>query len=339
MPDPAERATAAMDIFGKSGATLLAVFASHGFGDAAEQIGDQSKILGEDAALFKDVSEKLHLAGLKLQGFFVGVADKVVPMIKPLLDSFAKMDFSKMGQQFGDAVAILFEAFKTGDASKLIALALQVGFGDAANFLFKQLMGIGAVIGLYIGDPLLIAALRFGAAMKDAVADVMSELQNIPWLGNKIVDSAINVRKDANKSSTKANNLEDDNKEKAKAENVVPVFNAAVEKSGNIINTADAQARLDKLSGTLLKGAKKQQEEALKEVPTIKPGETTGEDFMVKPAFSHLQKIGGGGYGGGADPLLIENRKQTGTLGRIEVGINKLVGKTPEKTGGTLVFT
>ena len=60
---------------------------------------------------------------------------------------------------------------------------------------------------------------------------------------------------------------------------------------------------------------------------------------MTHPAFSHLQKIGGGGYGGGADPLLIENRKQTGTLGRIEVGINKLVGKTPEKTGGTLVFT
>ena len=42
--DPSQRAALAMEIFGRSGAELLSVFASNGFDDAAQQVGSQAQI-------------------------------------------------------------------------------------------------------------------------------------------------------------------------------------------------------------------------------------------------------------------------------------------------------
>lgn len=67
---------------------MLPVFASNGFDDAAQQVGSQAQLLGRDAALFDDVSDKLSATGVKVRGFWVGVADQVAPVLKPLLDQF-----------------------------------------------------------------------------------------------------------------------------------------------------------------------------------------------------------------------------------------------------------
>src|ERR1041385_2640923 len=89
MADANDRVAAAHAFFGRSDASLLSMFSAKGFGDAAKQSGTQAQILGRDAALFDDASDKLALAGTKLTGFFIGVADRVVPVLKPLIDSFA----------------------------------------------------------------------------------------------------------------------------------------------------------------------------------------------------------------------------------------------------------
>ena len=86
--------------------------------------------------------------------------------------------------------------------------------------------------------------------------------------------------------------------------------------------------------------AQRAQDEALKELPTKTPNAPTGEDFMAKPAFSHLQKIGGGGYTSGGDPLLTESRQQTRELRELNRGVKTLIEKQPKTTGGfTPVFT
>ncbi len=97
--DPSQKAAASMQIFGRSGAELLALFSSDGFGDAASQVGSQAEILGRDANLFDDISDKLALTGTKVRGFWVGVADKVAPVLKPLLDRFASLDLAKLGAE------------------------------------------------------------------------------------------------------------------------------------------------------------------------------------------------------------------------------------------------
>ncbi len=83
LKSPTERAAAAMALFGKSGGELNTLLPMPmRFTDAAAQVGEQAKVLEANAALFDDISDKLGLAGLKMQGFFVGVAEQVAPVLK-----------------------------------------------------------------------------------------------------------------------------------------------------------------------------------------------------------------------------------------------------------------
>ena len=376
LPNPAERATAAMDIFGKSGATLLAVFASGGFGEAAAQIGGQAEILGKDAALFKDVSEKLHLSGLKVQGFFVGVADRVAPMIKPLLDRFATLDLSSLGQQVGDFVALFVQAFQDGKLGEVVLTSMELSFATAASFLLGLLTGIGnALAELFMQGPknslavlqiattadfwkglgasLLSMAANFTAALLDGVATLIDKLSSIPGIGNKIHGGADAVRSKATELRDGAAVLGDYG-----ADKLAPAFAAIKARMGeelqaiaasamkgfdqgnSVIDTSGISARLDKVVGEILDHAQEAQDEALKELPTKTPEAPTGEDFMTHPAFSHLQKIGGGGYGSGADPLLTENRSQTKELRDLNKNVKTLIDKQPRTNGGYVpVFT
>jgi hypothetical protein len=48
-----------------------------------------------------------------MRGFFVGVADRVISGILPLLEAFNTIDLSGIGQQVGDIIATLGQGFKT----------------------------------------------------------------------------------------------------------------------------------------------------------------------------------------------------------------------------------
>ncbi len=110
--NPTERSAYAMQLFGRSGQQMLALFANgDAIGDAATLLGNQAKLLDENSAIFSDITSKLHSVGSKMQGFFVGMAARIAPVLKPLLDGFAKMDFSGMGEQIGDVIAFIVTAF------------------------------------------------------------------------------------------------------------------------------------------------------------------------------------------------------------------------------------
>lgn len=113
--NPAQRAAAAMEIFGKSGAKLLSVFGSGGKDDPGgmqevrKMLGNQTALLLENAGVFGKASDLLGLAGNKLRGFFVGVASEVVPQLMTVIEKSASLDFSKAGQIFGQRMAIALE--------------------------------------------------------------------------------------------------------------------------------------------------------------------------------------------------------------------------------------
>jgi hypothetical protein len=113
--DPAARTAAAMAIFGRSGGELMALFNSpDAFGQAAKEVGAQAAIMDRNSALFDDISDKLALAGLKIQGFFIGFADQVAPVIQPLLDWFAGQDLAAQGQAFGKSIATAIQMLIDG---------------------------------------------------------------------------------------------------------------------------------------------------------------------------------------------------------------------------------
>lgn len=107
--NPAARSSAAMDIFGKSGAKLLSVFAAGGMDEVRKMLGNQSALLLENAGVFGRASDLLGLAGNKMRGFFVGIASETMPQLMEFLDRMAMLDLTKVGQSLGDGIAIAIE--------------------------------------------------------------------------------------------------------------------------------------------------------------------------------------------------------------------------------------
>jgi hypothetical protein len=105
--DPAQRAAAAMSIFGKSGGELLTLFADQGaLGNAAKSLGTQADILNRRAGTFDSISDILGRVGSKMQGFFVGMLDRIADPVLALLERFDGLDLAALGQRAGDALKV-----------------------------------------------------------------------------------------------------------------------------------------------------------------------------------------------------------------------------------------
>jgi hypothetical protein len=151
LSDPTERTAAAMAIFGRSGGELMALFNSpDAFGQAAKEVGAQAAIMDRNAALFDDISDKLALAGLKMQGFFIGVADYVAPVLQPLLDWFASQDLAAQGQAFGKAIATAIQMLVDGTIWNALGDTLTL---MGANFVNTITSGINQVIATMASIP------------------------------------------------------------------------------------------------------------------------------------------------------------------------------------------
>lgn len=144
MSDPAERSARAMQIFGRSGADLGALFSNKGaLGNAAESVGEQADILNKNADAFDRSADLLAGMGAKLQGFFVGLADFINPVLLPVLEQMNKIDLAAYGQAAGRFIATIAEAFKQGALGSLAADALVFGAKKMINSLwtgFKTLV-------------------------------------------------------------------------------------------------------------------------------------------------------------------------------------------------------
>jgi len=75
------------------------------FGEAGKLLGRNAEIMERDANIFRDISLKLFAVGERIKGFWLGVADKIAPVINPLLDRLTALDLSTWGQAFAEPIA------------------------------------------------------------------------------------------------------------------------------------------------------------------------------------------------------------------------------------------
>ncbi|MBI5817466.1 MAG: hypothetical protein HZA88_00600 [Verrucomicrobia bacterium] len=162
LPTAAERAEAAMKIFGRTGGSMLALLGDKGaLGDAATMVGGQAEILARNAAIFDRASDILNASGVKLKGFFVGLADKLTPQLAPLLEMFNKMDFSSWGQRIGDAINTGIAAFKSGELVALLSAAFDLVGMRLVNTISNAIQ-MGAEFSVPVLAGLLSAAVKVG---------------------------------------------------------------------------------------------------------------------------------------------------------------------------------
>jgi hypothetical protein len=146
--NPAQRSAVAMDIFGKSGAKLLSVFGAGGMDEVRKLLGDQAKLLLDNAGVFGKASDILGLTGSKIRGFFVGIASEIVPQLMDVLEKSSQLDFSKIGVSVGKELTMFSLAAKEvftylSNAASMIVNA----FGKAADLLLAPALLLGKVLG------------------------------------------------------------------------------------------------------------------------------------------------------------------------------------------------
>lgn len=290
LPSATDRSAAAMKIFGKSGAELLSMFASGGFGDAASQVGDQASLLARDAALFDDVSDKLNLAGTKVQGFFVGVADQVAPVLKPLVDEIAGLDGAKIGQGVGAGLATALQSIRDGTLADDLGLTISIALAKAVNVLSGGLYSAATTFGATTIEMAKLAGSALVSAMNPS--NVAAALIGRGPLSGAAISDQI-------------------------AASIAKVQAAASSgfKEGQLIDVGAMEALLEANLVKAIGGAQDAQAKALADLPTVAPTGgpaelslgTGGADKL--PDVTALQKVGGAfGAPGGSDPWIEANR-------------------------------
>ncbi len=105
--DPSERAAIAMQLFGRSGAQMLQLLGdSSALSTAEREVGRLAMRASENAAKFDEVGDRLSLAKLRLQEFFVVAAEKAIPSLERMADLIDRFNPSVLGAGLGNALAI-----------------------------------------------------------------------------------------------------------------------------------------------------------------------------------------------------------------------------------------
>ncbi len=305
--NPSEKAAASMEVFGRSGAEMLALFSSDGFGEASQQLGSQAQLLARDAALFDDVSDKLALTGVKVRGFWIGVADKVAPVLKPLLDRFASLDLGKWGQQAGEAVAFIVQAFADGKVGDILFTSAKIAFANAVNFLAGTLMGVAQALWqalveavknaitlfqivttadfwIGMGKAIMGIAQSFITFLLDGLAELLDWLSGIPLIGDEIGEGAKEVQSwaDGVRQASEQNKQagadlltpafdKAGNRMRETFENIGNALSEGFTKGSGLIDTSDWELHLDDTIGGVMDRVQKVSAKAREDVEPKKP--------------------------------------------------------------------
>lgn len=156
--NPIMRGGAAVENFGRNGAKMLSLFEKPGaFEMAADAVGKQAGILEKNSKVFEQISIRLGHVGLKLRGFFVGVAATIMPMIDKFSAIFDKADFSNFGKKIGEAI------------NK--GTAWLVAFWNHPQEVAGYFWEYAKIEALELGNVLIDVAYKFGEILKSAFAD------------------------------------------------------------------------------------------------------------------------------------------------------------------------
>jgi hypothetical protein len=155
IPDPAERASISMEIFGKSGGALNQVFANMDgeLETAKAQLGSLPEVMKAGAAQFDKISDNLTVIGGKFVEFAAGIIDKVKPALDALTTALTRIDATKLGQDLAgfftgagagmqgfQAAVDAIDAGDMGTAFKIVAQAIQIQFKETGNSIYASMV-------------------------------------------------------------------------------------------------------------------------------------------------------------------------------------------------------
>jgi hypothetical protein len=336
LPNATERAAAAMAIFGRSGAELLSVFASPAFRDAGN-ISPTARLLGENAAIFKQAHDALAAVGSKLTGFFVGIASNVVPQLHDVIEEFRKLDFSYAGQQLGIVVGTFVSDWSRGisQVTEITVRFLQLAFSPtfltplsveltriATSFGFGIRKAVSGAKGsgdsswFGISDNMATAFISTFIEKGTNTTDVFRDLyrKNLQLAREGFYGSDLNQQQ-RESDALIGQSAEDPLKELASAMKKI-VDEVGIFTPSSTLAEANAKGREE---------AKKEEQKNLTQSAFDPTDLGSGNSGIFADS---LARIGGGGmFSAGGDELLSETRKQTAILTQVARNTSSQMGQ------------
>ena len=194
--DPAERARAAMTVFGKSGGELLPILNNFsGEIDAAKgQLGSLPGVMDRSVKGFDELGDNLASIKTKAMEFAAGFMDKALPALNIFVKSLSGVDAAGWGEKAMEQVLkvadFLIGAFKAPmPAIEAIGAALNAGMRIAGNNYLNSLVDAGT----FLKD-------LFTSKLPAFISD---------YLGNSLIKAYVDSWKfwvDTSKSATQAFN-------------------------------------------------------------------------------------------------------------------------------------
>lgn len=190
LPSAAQRTAAAMSIFGRSGAEMLAVLDDpNALQEAMKSAAELGALYQRNAKIFSQIAVLMASIKGKVSGLFAGLAEGVAPAFKAVLEAVKSIDLAKIGRDLGALIGAIPRAIEQGKVGDLVGLSLQLGFAKAVNFLSASMMAAGVAMGEVLSatfsnlgsikDILVGAAAQFGAALLTAIQKPLALIQGI----------------------------------------------------------------------------------------------------------------------------------------------------------------
>jgi hypothetical protein len=160
IPDPADRAATAMEIFGKKGGRLLALFADlpGAINQAEGEVGGFAKVMGENAVKFDYLGDGIAAIGRKLMEFAAGALVNIQGGLKEFVDLVKNFDAAGFGQKVTKDIAAPLKAVADslldGNFKQALSVATELVKLEAmkiGNEIVKILQASFAVVAAFAG--------------------------------------------------------------------------------------------------------------------------------------------------------------------------------------------
>jgi hypothetical protein len=246
--DPAQRAEAAMSVFGKSGGELLPILNdfSGEIEGAKDQLGGLPGVMDRSSAAFDDVGDSMEAINKKVSEFAAGFLEDALPALTTFTKALSGIDAAGWGQAAMDQITkiadTLIGAFKDPLAAIIAwGTAYEAGYKSLANGLLNGGMTfidfianalqtqLPSAIGSFITQGFIDSALTFSRSLIEALMTFSVALSDFPGfeaLGEKMLTKLGSVN-----DSIIADQLENMGKNEAAAARVVEEFGKAAEKT------------------------------------------------------------------------------------------------------------
>lgn len=203
--DPAERARAAMEVFGKSGGELLPVLNNFaGEIDAAKgQLGSLPGVMDRSASAMDSLGDNFSAIKNKTMEFAAGFLEDALPALNAFTTSLTGVDAAGWGQKLMKQVMsvadFLIGAFKAPmPAIEALGAALIAGVKTAGNNYLNALIDAGKFLSAFFSSSLpgIISGVLANTLIKafvnsakyfiDSIRDVIKAFET--WLGSAITN-------------------------------------------------------------------------------------------------------------------------------------------------------